>query len=237
MISSSDVLVSPHREDIPKCRKEESRGFFLSKKCVFISLNLFRSVISLLIFIFWMIWYVLSALKAASVKGFKSLRVVEKLPESPAMCLRSSQQFWSRVFKSWGSSDSSSYLGFCKLVCTLDELHERHFAFDTVRAVQVCTVKVGLTKLELVKLRRILRNSFSHLCHGEKIGTETNLFWPIFFLIFASSSEIRFSFKSQWQAGVLGWRGKLFSTYMCHHHPFCWYIVVQICVAAMSHDP
>ena len=145
MISSSDVLVSPHREDIPKCRKEESRGFFLSKKCVFISLNLFRSVISLLRkdFIFWMIWYVLSALKAASVKGFKSLRVVEKLPESPAMCLRSSQQFWSRVFKSWGSSDSSSYLGFCKLVCTLDELHERHFAFDTVRAVQVCTVKVG----------------------------------------------------------------------------------------------
>ena len=170
MISSSDVLVSPHREDIPKCRKEESRGFFFFNKCVFISLNLFRNVISLLRkdFIFWMIWYVLSALKAASVKGFKSLWVVEKLPESPAMCLRSSQQFWRRVFKSWGSSDSSSYLGFCKLVCTLDELHERNFAFDTVRVVQVCTVKVGLTKLELVKLRRILRNSFSHFCHGEK---------------------------------------------------------------------
>ena len=148
MISSSDVLVSPHREDIPKCRKEESRGFFLSKKCVFISLNLFRSVISLLRkdFIFWMIWYVLSALKAASVKGFKSLRVVEKLPESPAMCLRSSQQFWRRVFPSWGSSDSSSYLGFCKLVCTSDELHSRHSSFDTVRAVQVCTAQLKLVK-------------------------------------------------------------------------------------------
>ena len=74
MISSSDILLSPHRKNIPK-----SQGFFFFKKCVFISLNLFRSVKSLLRkdFIFWMIWYVLSALKAASVKGFKSLRVVE----------------------------------------------------------------------------------------------------------------------------------------------------------------
>ena len=177
-----------------KMSKGRVSRVFLSKKCVFISLNLFRSVISLLRkdFIFWMIWYVLSALKAASVKGFKSLRVVEKLPESPAMCLRSSQQFWRRVFKSWGSSDSSSYLGFCKLVCTSDELHDCHSSFDTVRAVQVCTVKVGLTKLELVKLRRILRNSLSNLYHSEIIETETNLFWPIFFLIFASFSEILF---------------------------------------------
>ena len=86
------------------------------------------------------------------------------------MCLRSSQQFWRRVFTSLrsSSSDSSSYLGFCKLVCTSDELHNCHSSFDTVRAVQVCIVNVGLTKLELVKLRRILRNSLSHLCHMEK---------------------------------------------------------------------
>ena len=144
MFSSSYVLLSLQREDIPKCRKEESRGFFFFKKCVFISLNLFRSVMSILRkdFIFWMIWYVLSALKAASVKGFKSLRVVEKLPESPAMCLRSSQQFWRRVFTSLrsSSSDSSSYLGFCKLVCTSDELHNCYSSFDTVRAVKVCIV-------------------------------------------------------------------------------------------------
>ena len=130
-----------------KMSKGRVSRFFFFKKCVFISLNIFRSVISLLRkdFIFWMIWYVLSALKAASVKGFKSLRVVEKLPESPAMCLRSSQQFWRRVFTSLrsSSSDSSSYLGFCKLVCTSDELHNCHSSFDTVRAVQVCTAKVG----------------------------------------------------------------------------------------------
>ena len=189
------ITVSKQRR-YSKMSKGRVSRFFFFKKCVFISLNLFRSVISLLRkdFIFWMIWYVLSALKAASVKGFKSLRVVEKLPESPAMCLRSSQQFWRRVFTSLrsSSSDSSSYLGFCKLVCTSDELHNCNSSFDTVRAVQVCIVKVGLTKLELVKLRRILRNSLSHLCQMEKKETETNLFWPIFFLIFASFSVILF---------------------------------------------
>ena len=157
-------------------------------------------------FIFWMIWYVLSALKAASVKGFKSLRVVEKLPESPAMCLRSSQQFWRRVFTSLrsSSSDSSSYLGFCKLVCTSDELHNCHSSFDAVRAVQVCIVNVGLTKLELVKLRRILRNSLSHLCHMEKKKRKQISFDQS---SFSSSRPFQKFFSNSRASGRVGWRG------------------------------
>ena len=63
-----------HTEKIfQNVERKSLEGFFFFKKCVFISLNLFRSVMSILRkdFIFWMIWYVLSALKAASVKGFK----------------------------------------------------------------------------------------------------------------------------------------------------------------------